>query len=50
MSQRYNLNKLLKEIEEDEALDGNPRNIRVSQEDILRMVENKRKNKKAGDQ
>jgi len=42
MSTKYDLNKMLEEIEEDEKLEKTPKNIHLSQNEIKRMVAEKR--------
>ena len=45
MAEKYDIKKMLKEIEEDESLENGPRNLKISQDDIKKLIE-KRMNKK----
>jgi hypothetical protein len=48
MPEKYDLNKMLAEIEEDEAVDKADKGTKLSQEDIRKLVMEKRNKKRKG--
>lgn len=48
MPEKYDLNKMLAEIGEDEAVDRVDKGTKLSQEDIRKLVMEKRKKKRKG--
>lgn len=48
MPEKYDLNKMLAEIKEDEAVDRVAKSTKLSQEDIRKLVMEKRKKKRKG--
>ncbi len=49
MPEKYDLNKMLAEIEEDETVDKVAEASKLSQKDIQQIVMNKRKKKRRGE-
>jgi len=45
MTEKYDLDQMLKEIEEDEILDPELKKVKMSQEDILSLIKKRRKEK-----
>jgi hypothetical protein len=48
MPEKYDLNKMLAEIEEDKAVDRVDKSTKLSQEDIRKLVMEKRNKKRKG--
>ena len=46
MAEKYNLKKMLSEIEEDESIQADLKDVKVSQDEIGRILSQKRKDKK----
>lgn len=45
MAEKYNLKKMLSEIEEDESIQADLKDVKVSQDEIGRILSQKRKDK-----